>query len=324
MNQAPVPGSGPVGTRGVPPVPHGQTALRLEWKFLPKEVRALVEDELGSPVVASQSQNAGFTPGFASVLSGADGSKAFVKAASRVAQAEIAASYAEEARKLVLLGDLVPTPRLDWFSKDESWVLLGFEAVESRAPRRPWRPNELDRALDLAEAIIAATDVLPDGLELNPLYVDLPPLLTGWRDVPAAWPHRAEAAALAASLPDFAGSDHFVHADLRDDNILLATDGRTLACDWNWPALGPVWQDSVDLLVAAHGDGLDVEPVLAARRLTRDADPEHIDAWLAATCGFMLSARTRPTRATSPHLRTHTDWYAEAAWSWLARRRGWT
>ncbi len=316
--------AGPVGTAGVPAVPHGETAMRLEWKFLPPEVRALIEDELGSPVVEARSQNAGFTPGFASILTAADGSRSFVKAASRVAQAEIAASYAEESRKLVLLGDRVPTPRLDWFSREDSWVLLGFEAVTARQPRRPWRPAELDRALDLAEEIAASTEEIPAGLDLTPLYVDLPVLLTGWDDVPGDWPHHAEAAALAASLPSIPGNDRFVHADLRDDNVLLAEDGRTLACDWNWPALGPVWQDTVDLLVAAHGDGLDVEPIIGARPLTRDAQPEHIDAWLAAICGFMLSARERPTRATSPFLRTHTDWYAEAAWSWLARRRGWT
>jgi hypothetical protein len=62
---------------------------------------------------------------------------------------------------------------------------------------------------------------------------------------------------------------------------------------------------------------------MAGRRLTRDADPEHVDAWIAAVCGFMLAARRRPAPARSPHLRTHSDWYAEAAWSLLAQRRGW-
>jgi hypothetical protein len=317
------PSPAPVGTAGVPSVPHGKTASRLEWRFLPKEVRALVEDELGSPVVEAQSQTAGFTPGFASVLTAADGSQSFVKAASRVAQPEIAASYAEEARKLVLIGEQVPSPSLEWFSKDESWVVLGFEAVTARQPRRPWRPGELTRALDLAEAIADATDVVPDGLDLKPLHVDLPPLITGWNDAPPDWPHRAEAAALAASLSDVPDSGHFVHADLRDDNILFVADGRTLACDWNWPALGPVWQDSVDLLISAYGDGLDADEVLASRPLTRDVAPEHIDAWLAALCGFMLSARLRPPPMNSPHLQTHTIWYGEAAWGWLSQRRGW-
>lgn len=314
----------PVGTAAVDAVPHGRTAVRLRWKFLPAEVRTLVEDRLGGAVVDAVSQDAGFTPGFASVLTTTDGARGFVKAASKAAQPEIAASYAEEARKLSLLGDAIPAPRLEWLHEDDAWVVLGLEAVDARQPRRPWRPAELERALDLAEAIHDATHDVPADLGLNPLVEEVPRLLTGWDTVPSDWPHRDEAAALARSMVTLPGADHFVHCDLRDDNILFAADGRTLACDWNWPALGPVWQDTVDLLISAHGDGLDVEPLLASRRLTRGVDPDHVDAWIAAICGFMLSARGKPSPASSPHLRAHSDWYAEAAWSWLSQRRGWT
>lgn len=314
----------PVGPAAVPAVPHGRTARRLGWKFLPPEVRALVEDRIGAPVVTAQSQDGGFTPGFASVLTAADGQRAFVKAASRSAQREIAASYAEEGRKLAVLGVAIPAPRLLWTHEDETWVVLGFEAVDGRSPRRPWRPADLDRALDLAEAIAAATTTVPEGLGLRPIVEDLPRIVTGWDTVPEQWPHRSEAAGLAALMPSLPDSDRFAHSDLRDDNILFAADGRTLACDWNWPALGPAWLDLVVLLVSAHGDGLDAEPELAARSLTREVDPEQIDVWLSAFCGFMLSSRIRPVPSSSPYLRAHSDWYAEAAWSWLAQRRGWS
>ena len=313
----------PVGVAAVPVVPHGRTAVRLGWRFLPPEIRDLVERRLGAQVSTAVSQDAGFTPGFASILTTSSGDRAFVKAASKAAQPEIAASYAEEARKLAVLRDAVPAPRLDWVHEDEGWVVLGLEAVDARPPRRPWRPDDLDRALDLAEAIADATRVTPPGLDLRPLVEELPALLDGWHDVPAEWPHRDEAAALARTMSDLP-ADRFAHCDLRDDNILLCSDGRTLACDWNWPALGPVWQDSVDLLISAHGDGLDVAPLLADRTLTRDADPDHVDAWIAAVCGFMLAMRRRPAPASSPHLRTHSNWYAEAAWSLLAQRRGWS
>lgn len=313
---------GPLGISGVPAVPHGRTAYRLEWKFLPKEVRALVEDELGSPVVKAESRDSGFTPGFASVVTGADGSQAFIKAASKVAQAEVAASYSAEIDKVVAFDGAIPAPGLSWFSRSQSWVLLGYEAVPSRQPRRPWRLPDLNRSLDLAEAIVDALRPAPEGLDLAPLVEDLPDLVTGWEAVPATWPHRAEAADLAALLLT-EPADQVVHADLRDDNILFADDGRTLACDWNWPALGTPWQDSLDLLVSAHGDGVDVEAVLRERRLTAEVDPTSVDAWLAGVCGFMLAACQRPVPTTSPHLRNHQRRTAEAAWSWLARRRGW-
>jgi hypothetical protein len=313
----------PVGTSATPGVPHGKTAMRLEWKFLPREVRALVEDRLSGPVVSAASQGGGYTPGFASVLTTAAGARVFVKAANKAAQREIAASYAEEGRKLMILDGTVPAPRLLWNHEDDGWVVLGIEAVEAAQPRRPWQPAELDRALDLAEEIAESTRHAPAELRLQPIVTDLPALVTGWDQVSPRWPHRDDAARLAgefAALPD---ADRFVHSDLRDDNILFAADGRTLACDWNWPALGPAWIDLVVLLVSAHGDGVDVEPYLRGRDLVRDAAPEAIDTWLAALCGFMLSSRTRPVPTSSPHVRTHASWYAEAAWAWLAARRGW-
>ncbi len=314
---------GPVGTAGVPAVPHGRTAQRLDWKFLPKEVRALVEDELGSPVVTAESQTSGFTPGFASVVTGADGSTAFIKAASKVAQAEVAASYSAEIDTMVAFAGAVPAPALRWFSRAQSWVLLGYETVSARQPRRPWRLPDVNRALDLAETIVDTLPSAPAGLSLLPLVQEAPSLVTGWGAVPASWPHRDEAAELAAVLLGEPATQ-VVHTDLRDDNLLFAPDGRTVACDWNWPALGTRWQDSLDLLISGYGDGVDVDALLRERRLTAEVDPVSIDAWLAGVCGYMLEACQRPVPATSPHLRTHQRWTAEAAWSWLARRRGWT
>lgn len=306
----------------LPQVPHGRTAQRLTWPFLPPHVRAAIERELGAPVADAVSRDCGFSPGFASVLTGEDGSRAFVKAAHAVAQRQAAASYAEEARKMRLLDGTVPAPRLLWTLEASGWVVLGYEAVDGHAPRRPWRPDELVSSLALAEEIAGATAEPPQGLDLRPLYDDLPTLLTGWDSVADDWPRRAEAAALARAFADVP-ADRFVHADLRDDNILL-TQERVLACDWNWPALGPPWLDAVVLLASAHGDGLDADAFVADCALTRGADPDAVDAWLAALCGFMLEARTRPAPASSPHLRTHMAWYAAAAWSWLSRRRGWT
>ena len=313
----------PVGVAATPDVPHGRTAVRLEWRFLPREVRSLVESRLEGPVVEAVSQGGGYTPGFASVLTTSRGDRTFVKAASKAAQREIAESYAEEGRKLAILDGAIPAPRLLWTHEDDGWVVLGLEAVDARQPKRPWRPAELDRALDLAEQIAAATVHPPEDLQLQPITNDLPALVRGWDDVPEGWPHHAEAARLAAELPALPDAQRFVHSDLRDDNILFVADGRTLACDWNWPALGPAWLDLVVLLVSAHGDGLDADSYLHVRNLTRDVPPDAVDVWLAALCGFMLSTRTRPVPPSSPHVRQHANWYAEAAWSWLAQRRGW-
>ena len=308
-------------------VPHGRTARRLEWQHLHPDVRAVVEARLGSPVAAATSHLTGFTPGFASSLTAADGSCVFVKAASKVAQRQIAASYAEEARKLSLLPQRrLPATRLAWSHEDDGWVVLGFECVDGRPPARPWVPAELDTCLDtLTEVASVMTDPDP-GLHLVPLHEDMPTLLSGWSTVATAdpdWPHLAEAAELAASFEELPDADHFVHADARDDNFLLTSDGRALLCDWNWPGLGPAWLDSVTLLVSAHGDGRDADALLRAHPLTADAPADHVDAWLAALCGFMLESDFRPVPPSSPNLGTHRRWWAAATWDWLARRRGW-
>lgn len=314
----------PIGAAYAAPVPHGRTAQRLTWEFLPPGLRTQITQRLGSEVVCAESQNAGFTPGFASLLTGADGDQVFVKAASRVAQAPFAAAYAEEARVLRALDGRLPAPRLHWVINDE-WTVLGIEAVPHRRPARPWDREELGRALDLCEQVAAELSQPPPGLDLEPVYDDQPAFITGWRRFAAVeldWPHLIEASELADALPEVPMT-HLVHCDLRDDNVLLADDGRTLACDWNHPALGPAWLDAVTLLISAHGDGLPADELLSQRAFTRDADPDHIDRWLAAVAGFMLDARERPSPQSSPYLQTHCNWWAEAAWGWLAQRRGW-
>jgi aminoglycoside phosphotransferase (APT) family kinase protein len=313
--------------RDVEQVPHGRTAQRLEWHHLPREVRQYVEGRLGSRVVRAESQGAGFTPGFASRLTGEDGSRLFVKAASKVAQQPFAASYAEEARKLALLPRDLPAPRILWVHQDDRWVVLGFECVGGRNPRRPWRRAELSACIATLEAVGDRLAEVPPGLCIAPMHEDSPTLVTGWHHVAEHqpdWPHLADATSLAAELPALADQDHFAHFDARDDNFVLTADGHALLCDWNWPVLGPRWTDLVCLLVSAHGDGLDGDALLAASPLGADADPGAVDVFLAGFTGYMLESRDRPVPASSPYVRVHARWYGAAAWSWLSRRRGWT
>src|SRR6478752_6303610 len=128
-------------------IPHGRTAQRLE----PPHVRDLVEQRCGSPVVEAESQGAGFTPGFASVLVCADGTRHFVKAASTKAQRMFAEAYREEARKLAALPDEAPAARLLWLHDADDWVVLGIEHVDARQPERPWRAADLEACLTMTE-----------------------------------------------------------------------------------------------------------------------------------------------------------------------------
>ncbi|KQW52524.1 hypothetical protein ASC77_24415 [Nocardioides sp. Root1257] len=311
-------------------IPHGRTARRLEWSHLPPQIRALISRRCGSPVVDAASQGAGFTPGFASVLTCEDGSRHFVKAASVRAQRMFAEAYREEARKLALLPPTAPAPRLLWSLADEDWVVLGIEHVDSRPPRRPWQ------VADLA-ACLAMTEQMADGLTPAPAGVDGESFVAEFADWPAYWEkvradlpdlpglaeHLDDAAALAARFAEVADGTTLVHTDIRDDNLLLAADGRVLLCDWNWPVVGAAWLDTVFLMIGPRGDGLDVDAVLAAAPLTRDLPAESIDVVIALVTGYFLMSAAQPVPPTSPYIRDAQRWQGEVCWRWLAERRGW-
>lgn len=307
-------------------VPHARTARRLHWEHLPPSVRREVERRLGSPVEHAESQDSGFTPGFASRLVGRDGQRVFLKAASRVAQRAFAAAYAQEARVLRSLpAERIPAPRLLWTEHDvDGWTLVAFEDVEGRPPHRPWVETDVTACLD-ALAVVAEADIDPEPLDLQPLHVDLPTFVDGWDLAGAAgdqWPHLDELSALAHAFAELP-AEHVAHLDGRDDNFIVRPDGTALLCDWTWPALAPRWVDVVHLLVSVHADGHDVTRLLAEHPVTAGVPADQVDAFVAALGGFMAEADLRPVPTTSPHLGTHRRWWAAACWTWVADRRGW-
>ena len=309
------------------PIPHGRTARRLEWAHLPPSVRVAVEQQCGAPVVSAATRNSGFTPGLASVLECEDGTRHFVKAASTRAQRMFAEAYREEARKLAALPAAAPAPRLRWSLDVDDWFVLSTEYVEARHPRRPWRGDELGLCLDM---LIAAAPVLTPP----PAELDLPAAseeMAGW---PAYWdsvrvarpglPHVDEAAALAARYAEVMDGETLVHTDVRDDNLLLTTDGRALLCDWNWPMLGAAWLDSLILLIGPRGDGIDVEAVIVGHPLLSVVPAEEIDVVLALVTGYFLKSAGDPVPPTSPYIRDAQRWQGEVCWRWLCDRRGWS
>ena len=308
------------------PLPHGRTARRLEWTFLPPYVRALVEQRCGAPVVEARSQGGGFTPGFASVLVCEDGSRHFVKAASTKAQRMFAHSYREEARKVRGLPSSAPAAALTWFHEDPDWVVLGLEYVEGRAPRRPWTQADLDASIAMLEHAARDLSPAPAAMALDTFAVEFRDFPGHWDHVRATRPglaHREEGAALAARFAEVTAGDTVVHTDVRDDNILVRPDGSAVLCDWNWPAVGAAWLDTVFLMIGPRGDGLDVEAALASAALTRDVPAEHVDIVLALLAAYFMRQSDEPVPPTSPHLREAQWWQGEVVWDWLCERRGW-
>ena len=209
----------------------------------------------------------------------------------------------------------------------DDWVVLGIEYVEAQAPQRPWRDADLAAVLTMLDAAAATLTPPPESLELDDIATELGEWPACWDQVRALYPdlaHTEDAAALAARFAEVAGGDTVVHTDIRDDNLLLCTDGRVLVCDWNWPVRGAAWLDSVFLMIGPRGDGLDVEAALAAHPLTADLPPEHLDIVLALVTGYFLKSAAEHVPPTSPHIRNHQLWQGQVCWDWLSERRGWS
>ncbi|GAA4802068.1 phosphotransferase [Nocardioides caeni] len=302
----------------LPVLPHGRTARRVAWSHLPPTVRSGIEQRIGAPVVDAISQDGGFTPGFASVLAAADGTRHFVKAAATIAQRPFAESYREEVRKLRLLPAAAPAPRLLWADEIDGWYVLSTEYVDARAPHRPWTDDDL----------AAASAVT---LQVADLFTPAPPLDSAVDEF-AAWPsywqqvdhpRAAELRALAAGYAEVVAGETLVHTDVRDDNLLIRPDGSALLCDWNWPVAGANWLDSLMLLIGPRGDGLDVEAHITAHPLLSVVPPGHVDVALALLLGYFAHHANQAVPPSSPHVRRAQAWQRDVVDGWLAERRGW-
>ena len=110
--------------------------VRVRWADLPVEVRAAVEDVLGSRVVEARTQRGGFSPGSAARVVTADGRRGFVKAVSSALNPASPVLH----RREIAVGRAMPAdpavPALlgSWEGRadDADWVALVLADVEGR------------------------------------------------------------------------------------------------------------------------------------------------------------------------------------------------
>ncbi|GAB3753386.1 phosphotransferase family protein [Microlunatus parietis] len=307
------------------PIPVGATALRPVWTDLPGQVRAEIETLAGGTVIEARSQGSGFTPGFASRLVLADGRRLFVKAAGSAYPWMIEA-YQAEVAKLRLLPAAVPAPSVIFdrrFQVDgEDWLIAGFVDIDGRPPLRPWREDEAAAVLRCATELGRALTPPPTGADWLGLEVEFARNADDWAMIAEQDLLPADLIEPGAELArDFLARlprTTLVHCDLRDDNVIIGSDGRVNVCDWNFPVLGPIWTDTVTLAISMHGDGLNAERLLAETGAIDD--DALVDGFLAMLLGYFTIAGSRPEVDNSPYLRAHQRWYADATADWLRRR----
>jgi aminoglycoside phosphotransferase (APT) family kinase protein len=328
----------PVSADDATTPPLAFSGQRLDWRDLPRPVRARIQELAGSQVTAETSATTGFSPGFAAVLELADGQGVFVKAVSPEQNPESPELARAEVRAAAALPPQVPAPRLLWSDDDGDWVLLGFEVSAGRPPLLPWRADELAvvlRALDT----LADAEPLP-GHELRPTAELLQDDFTGWRRIAAepaesvlrlaaragetgewalanldrlvAWEQDALAACEGAAL---------VHGDLRADNVMIDHDhdgGRVALIDWPHASVGARWLDLAFMLpsVAMQGGGAP-QDLFWSRPASRGVEPERLRAAVAGLAGYFAHGALQPAPVGIPNLRRFQAAQAQHAAAWL-------
>jgi len=322
---SPGPGSSPPPLRG-----EGE---RRRWTDLPEPVRAVLEGHLGARVVEAISERGGFSPGVASRLRLSDGRRVFAKIVSREANPDSPELHRREAEVLRQLPDGLPVPRLLSLFDDGTWAALFLEEIPGRSPRLPWDPHDLHRVLSAHERLEGRLTPSPFPA---PSFLDRhAPILTAWREYAAG--SRAgdtvppdidpwfrgrldRLVELEERLPCALQGESLLHCDLRADNVLL-TDDAVYFADWPHACRGPAWADVVLFLpsVALQG-GPGPAVAFEESGLGRSADPEDVNALLAAVAGFWVRSGRRPAAPGLAPVRPFQRAQGDAALRWLRDR----
>lgn len=316
-------------TAATPPPARG---VRRDWSELPRHVLDELERELGSAVVAAETQPGGFSPGIAARVLLADDRRAFVKAVGPEPNPHSPGLHRNELRIVEALPPTAPVPRL-LAGVDEGeggWVALAFEDVDGRHPVEPWRADELERVLEAADELVTA--LTPSPVEAPAAGAMLAEGINSWhliRADPSAdldlWSERHLDAlvALESEVAEAVEGHTLVHLDIRADNLLL-TDDRVYVVDWPHAHVGAAWLDAVCFApsVAMQG-GPHPDEVLARWPGAAGADSNALDAAVASIAGFFTHRALLPPPPGLPTLRAFQAAQGDVARAWLGRRTGW-
>jgi len=315
--------------------PPPATGSRVPWSGLPAALRARIDERFASPVRTAITQTGGFSPGVAVRVELEDGRRAFIKAAHPDRNPVAPDVHRREARIVAALPIEAPVSRLLWVLDDGpgGWVVLAFEDIDGRMPVVPWRPRDLD-------AVLAAMTALARDLTPSPLGRDLvgdaaeafEPDVDGWASIVDALPvglddwsrrHLDGLVRLEAAALEAVRGTTLVHGDIRADNVLLTADGVRIV-DWPHARIGQPWLDLVWFAPSVGMQGGPEPAELLADFAPADAaDPDALDAAIAAVAAFFTIHALRPPPPGLPTLRPFQAAQGEVARRWLADRTGW-
>jgi hypothetical protein len=283
--------------------------VRLPYAEVPAAVRAWVDSVLGSPVASWSDQVGGMSPGCATRVVAADGTRAFCKAVGSVLNPDSPFLFRREVEMLGLIGQDPLWASLRASYDDGAWVALVLEDVPGGHPDLA-DDREMDDLLSATDRLVArlaavplpagagATDIGGGGLidararfrdwasavdELDHLPGDLvPPALRG---------RTRRLRSLVAPLSE-AGETQLLHWDIRVDNLLRPEPGRIVFVDWGAAATGPPWVDPLLARLERVDDpwfdgSVSRSPVLAG------VGDDLVTGWLVAIGGYLARRSTQ-------------------------------
>jgi Phosphotransferase enzyme family len=259
--------------------------------------------------------SSGYTVAYHGIALLADGTTAFVKAATEPVTAEF---IRDEQRVFsALSGPFMP----ELLGMDDAEPpLLVLEDLRAAHWPPPWRPGDLDAVLSTLTLVAATT--APSAIP--PIGIHRERLVEGWAEVEAdpgpflslgvcsaAWLERALPALREASETAPIDGDAVVHLDVRSDNLCLADRGAVLV-DWNHASLG--------------NPELDVACWLPSLRLEGGPEPEEIlpgaGGFAALLAGFFGCRAGLPAPTTAPTVREFQLAQLRVSLPWAARELG--
>jgi hypothetical protein len=272
--------------------------VRMPYAEVPEHVRAWVDEVLGSPVATWADQVGGMSPGCATRVVAADGSRAFVKAVGVELNPDSPTLFRREIEVLRLIGEDPLWAGLHASYDALRWVALVLDDVPGGHPDLTDDEQMCDllAATDRLVARLAEIE-LPDAARAT--EIGLPGLIDArarFRDWAAAVDHLAELPAdlvpgtlrerpdrmrsLVAPLADGVTSQ-LLHWDIRIDNLLRLGPGRMVFVDWGAAATGPAWVDPL-LARLERVDEPWFDESLAGSPTLADTSDDLVTAWLVA------------------------------------------
>ncbi len=310
------------------PVP--AKGIRVHWEDVPSDVRASLEERLGSRVVAAVTQPTGFSPGLAARLRLEDGRRVFIKAVSEAANPDTPDIHRRESRVLAALPASIPAPRLHWTYDDAGWVALCMEDIDGRHPDEPWTDHDLDMVIAAVERM--ARDLTPSPVEVDQTVPEFfADSINGWKialdrgeDRLDPWLKRnlARLADLESTAPGLVGGDSLVHCDVRADNLLIAGE-KIWVLDWPWARIGAAWIDLVAMAPSVAMQGGPAPERFVERLDLSGVSSEALDAVVCSIAGYFVVRALEPPPPGIPTVRAFQAAQGRVAISWLRDRTRW-